>query len=504
MPKTILGLDIGRQNIKAVLFTRKGLAGGRILDARILDIHASGGIEAALQKLAEDKQYTEASCRLVLPPADIMFRQVNLPFRDDSRIKKTLPFELEPLIPFSVEDVVADYLKIPHDGLLVAAHTKTAISDWITRVEGTLCKAPVIDVSTASLASQLLADKPQGACGLILDIGATSTAAVFYEEGAMVQIRSLTFGGTHITEALAQDLNTGIPEVEQKKIRADYPAECARVEALCRRFCSELKNTVEYMTLNGSLKKGPDQITLTGGGALFVLLQKELENAFSLTPELPDLLKMKGIETENGVRLQPQIMNAAVAAALRSTSGRKSFNLRQGEFTTQSIGLNLKGQLRWAGVIAGILLILAVANQALDYTLKTHRLNSIKKQIAMIFKKNFPEAGSMVDPVQQLRTKLAENQKAFGFYKGDSETTVLNIVKEISGRITPSLDVTVHTLGFENGVVLMKGEAKNVDDVSAIKTQLMESPYFKEVTMGSTSLTREGGNVNFDLRIEVK
>ena len=61
MPQTLLGLDIGQSTIKAVLFTQKGLTGGRILDARTLDINDCGGIEPALKKLAEDKSFLQRS-----------------------------------------------------------------------------------------------------------------------------------------------------------------------------------------------------------------------------------------------------------------------------------------------------------------------------------------------------------------------------------------------------------------------------------------------------------
>ena len=67
-----------------------------------------------------------------------MFRQVSLPFHDDNKIRKTLAFELEPLIPLAIDEVVADYLTIPRDGLLVAALTKKIIRDWIEKVEGNL------------------------------------------------------------------------------------------------------------------------------------------------------------------------------------------------------------------------------------------------------------------------------------------------------------------------------------------------------------------------------
>jgi hypothetical protein len=43
-----------------------------------------------------------------------------------------------------------------------------------------------------------------------------------------------------------------------------------------------------------------------------------------------------------------------------------------------------------------------------------------------------------------------------------------------------------------------------MDEISAVKNELMKSRYFKNVVVGSTSLTKEGSKVDFDLRIELK
>jgi general secretion pathway protein L len=504
MAQAFLGLDISARTIKAVLFTRKGLAGGHILDARILDIDECGGLDEALKKLAENKKFTEASCCLALPPADVMFRQVNLPFRDDNRIRKTLAFELEPLLPVSIDDVVTDYVIVPHDGLLVAALTKDSIAEWIKKVEAGLGKVSIIDVSIAALAAQIPAENFSGGSGVVLDIGARSTAVAFYEEGSLVQIRSLAFGGASITEALSQDLSISTAQAEQKKMSGDIPAGCPGTENVCRHFCAELQNTIEFMKLNGALRNPPMHLLVTGGASLFVPLQQELEKSLALTPETLDLLRLKRLDLAEGVRLQPQVMNTAIAAALRFSAGRKSYNLQQGELEKKNARRNFGGQFKWAAIIAGIILLLAATNQALDYTLKTQRLDSLKKQIALIFKKDFPDASNMIDPVQQLKTKLEENKKSFGSYKGSSETTVLNILKDVSGLIAASMDIVIYNFSYENGVINMQGEAKNVDEISAVKNELMKSRYFKEVTMGSTSLAKDGGKVNFDLRINVK
>ena len=119
--------------------------------------------------------------------------------------------------------------------------------------------------------------------------------------------------------------------------------------------------------------------------------KKNWRHLFPLPLEVLDLIRTKQLEIEENIRREcpPQIMNTAIAAAMRAFAGRKSFNFRQGEFAAKNVRFNLKGQLKWAAVVAGIIFLLAIVNQVLDYSLKTKRLNSIKKQISLIFKKEF-------------------------------------------------------------------------------------------------------------------
>jgi len=300
MPQTVLGLDIGQSTIKAVLFTRKGLTGGRILATETLDINVCGGMEAALKKLAENKSFLNTPCCISLPLNDIMFRQVSLPFHDDNKIRKTLPFELEPLIPFAVSEIVTDYLKVHASGLLVAAATKKVIQDWIALIESNLGEVSVIDVSSAALTSEILEKKVAKASGVLLDIGAGSTTAVFYENGTIVQLRSLAIGGNQITAALAADMSAETSQAELTKINADYSSVGAKVSDLCHKFCLELKNTIEFMKLNDILQSDLTQITVTGGGCLFPPLKKELENYFALPVETLDPGEIPAADYEYG------------------------------------------------------------------------------------------------------------------------------------------------------------------------------------------------------------
>ncbi|MBW2648730.1 MAG: pilus assembly protein PilM, partial [Deltaproteobacteria bacterium] len=108
MPEKILGLDIGRNSIKAVLVTA-GLKGYEITGMSLIDIDEMGGVEEALKKLFENDAFRNNLCVTSLPSKSFSFRNIRLPFKDRKKIDKTIAYELEPLIPYSAEGVLIDY-----------------------------------------------------------------------------------------------------------------------------------------------------------------------------------------------------------------------------------------------------------------------------------------------------------------------------------------------------------------------------------------------------------
>lgn len=512
MAEPVLGLDIGSDSVKGVLALRKGRADLRVIAAEIVPLAEGVDLEAALKKMAEVFRPAAPSgieCVVCLPPSDVMYRQVQLPFRDESKIKKALPFELEPLLPLPVDEVVVDYVHLPENALLAAAIGKERIRGIIGMVEAHLGNVALIDIATASLALPLLGNKHTAEAGILLDIGASSTFAVFYEQNVMVQIRSFVFGGNTITSALAQDLSCETVEAERIKINSIFGAKSwdkhsTQAKAFCRQFCLSLKSTVEFMLLNKTLRSAPAKITVTGGGSLFQPLRDELEKTF--TVEITDYQPPGGLEIDRKIRMsyQPPVMNTALAAVKRSFSTVKSFNFRQGEFEYRRGFGSFSRQFRkWAVAAAAVILLFGV-HQFLDYRLQSAQAASYKNQINAIFKKYHPEAQVVIDPVAQLRSKLEEDKKTYGLGEGGRGATVLTMLKDVSGLVAPGLDIVVTHLYYEKAVMIIKGEAGRMDDVTAVKNELEKAKHFKNVSIGSTSLVREGSRVNFDLRMEVQ
>lgn len=508
MPKTILGLDIGTDAVKAVWANRVSRTDVQVLASETARIEGGVDLEAALKKLAETispMSPSEIRCVVCLTPSEVMFRQIRLPFHEENKINKTLSFELEPLLPLPIEDVVVDYVRLPDDGLLAAAVGKERIRKIIAAVESQVGKVSAIDIATAALALPLLEQKALAGAGILLDVGASLASAAFYEKNALVQIRSFAFGGDAITRALAADLSCDPPTAESVKISGDYGTKIAAALAACREFCATLANTVEWMRLDETLHGAPAQIWITGGGSLFKPLADQLDETFGVPVRALDFGGSEYAKTDEKPqsRYQPLIMNTALAAVKRAFASRKSFNFRRGEFAARKVGGDRIKQLRWGAIIAGIILLLAAVDLVLDYQWQARQADRLKNQIELIFKKHYPRT-PMVDPVTQLRTKLAQDKKTYGMDDGGSGATVLELLKDASVFIDPALDVVITHWHYENNVVLLKGETKKIDDVTNIKNELLKSKTFKNVVINKTALDREGTKVNFDLRMELR
>ena len=248
------------------------------------------------------------------------------------------------------------------------------------------------------------------------------------------------------------------------------------------------------------------KITVTGGGSLFEPLLEELGKAFGGPVEILDAGRFGFSQMDEKVQqsCEQATMTTALATVKRAFTSRKSFNFRQGEFAAGRVQGDLRKLVTRGAIIAGIILFLAVVDQVLDYRLQAQKSGALKTQISQIFKKHFSPAAVMVDPVTQLKTKLVEDRKMYGMGESVSGLTVLGLLKEISGLIAPALDIVITHLHYENNIVLVKGEAKKIDDVTAVKNELVKSKYFKTVAIGVTSLAKDGVRVDFDLRIELR
>ena len=201
------------------------------------------------------------------------------------------------------------------------------------------------------------------------------------------------------------------------------------------RFCIELINTQKSLLWQGAIAQAPALVLLTGGGSRTPGLEAILAESFPAPVERADLLAEEGIQIEETLRQSwdPAVMDQALALAARPMVKGSGFNFRQLASEARAGYGEFRDRLKKGVMAAVIILILAGVEIGLDdYGSRLH-LASLRQDITAEFKKSYPEATRIVDPVAQLRGKIAEARKlSAGMGDAATEATVLDLLKEIS------------------------------------------------------------------------
>ena len=509
MTDKILGLDIGEDALKAVLAARIMKGVHRVVGASIVPIGETGGLPGALQKLFENPEYRGCTCVTALPARNISFRNLALPFRNEKKIRQTIAFALEPLIHCGIDDVLIDYVTVrtaETSEIFAAAAPKSAVRERLAMLEKQVRVTAPLDIDGITAASRLFGKGTEGGCELLLDIGATRTVAAFVHRGSLIQVRDFDFGGRQTTEALAESWGVGFAEAERRKRREQTGPAAADLPP-CASLLAELKRTVDFLSWRGHIERGISRIQTTGGGSLYQPLREELSRAFSAPVFPADLAESSDIVMDPAVRAQwqPAILNQALALATRGHKRGMGLRFSEQDEKFKDAYVRFGGKLRWAA--AGLLLfaLLGLTDAYLDYRSADVRNTRLKNEITALFKRYNPEAKRIVDPLSQMKAGMMEARKVSqGMDETRPRVRVLDVLRDISALAPTGTELLLSSFTLENNIVTIRGQAGNFDAVDAIKRELAKSKLFGSVTIGATTLLKQGEQVEFDMQLSLK
>jgi general secretion pathway protein L len=151
--------------------------------------------------------------------------------------------------------------------------------------------------------------------------------------------------------------------------------------------------------------------------------------------------------------------------------------------------------------IAGVLLLLALVNVGVIRVKDHRRIDKLDAQMTEIFRQTLPGTSRIVDPLSQMRAGVSEMQRraqALGIYGGN--VTALGVLREISGRVPPGVDVTITDLSIDEARIRVHGTTPSYELVDKLKTELAQVPFFREVNVADVKTDRDGGK-SFNLTI---
>ncbi|NVL90264.1 MAG: pilus assembly protein PilM [Desulfobacterales bacterium] len=493
MPQKILGLDINSDSVSAVLVTG-GLRGYHIAACGHVIIKEAGGIDEALKALAEQVGTAADICISSIPGEQVSYRNLRMPFRDKKKIRQTLLFELETMVPFPVEDLLVDFTMVERSRqseILAASVKRAYISEYLTRLQSNGIDPAILDISGVSTACRLLKQTETPDNGLLLEIGLKKNTMILYLKRHIALVRSFPFNGTALAQHVLNETSSG------------HAAE--QIESCLRSFCTEVQNTLHAFGYQTDKEVSPQRVFVTGIGALYPDTESLVGRFLDLPVERIDLAVDPGIRIGKNIARawNPALMNSALALAVRESKLGFGFNFRRDEFEIKKQYFGHKKEIRKAAALLILILSLLALNLGVDYYFLKRQYNKLDQQITEIFRQTFPDVKRIVDPVQQMKVRINEIKKSSLMVPGiGASGMVADLLKDISLRIPESVDIQITRMVVDTDTVLIRGETDTFNTVDTIKKGLEPSTYFNTVAISSAKLDRSGKRVRFELKLE--
>jgi general secretion pathway protein L len=472
MARKILAIDVQEDSVAAVFV--KGGFRSRDVESYAF-VPSPDGLVPALNIIAKELAIGNTECVVSLPSSEMSFRNLNVPFKNAKKIRQILPFEMEQSLPLSVENFRFDFTLLDYGDAKDKTHVFAA-----------LAKKPYLDACLNDF-SNLKLHPVHVTCGGYALAHVLSQNLEFPSQGIVVE------GGRKRATLVF------VIQGQIQLIRSVLIDPAARSASLC----TQIQYTRSAFEAMSGLDVRPEIVMVTGFGFDDRTILREMKDTLEVPVEPIDIVKNTGTRLKGTISADwnPLQFDSAISLAMLELNRSRGINFRDGAFDQKKLlGEHSKSFTKIA-VIAGFIITMVGAEYIFDsYRLKQRRIR-LDQQITAVFQSTFPDIKRIVDPVHQMRTKIADVQKKTRL-KDDSGKSILTIdlLNEISRLIPETMDVefTRLVVGPEN--LLIDGNTDTFNAVDEMKNRLETAKLFRGVTISSANIDRAANRVQFKLR----
>ena len=336
--KSLVGLDIGSQEIKAVEMVESA---GQMQLSALATMPAVDRVDLpqALKEFFSKSGIRTKNVAISLSGQSVVVRYISMPRMTEEELRSSLKYEAEKHIPFELDEVALDCARLERVGvsepgeeneemqvLLVAAR-KEVLDELlgVIRVAGLVPVAVDVDGFALGSAFELSASSRgdgrelDGVTALI-DVGGSKTSINIIEDGLSAFSREIYLAGKDFTEAISRRM--GVSPEEGDRIKCESTSEDFEVmecvSPLLGDLSAEIHASIDYF--ENHHERGVDSVRISGGSVSLPGLGDSFEQAFGR--EVSEWNPLEGIEEvvgSAGVRIPTgNSSSLAVAVGLAS------------------------------------------------------------------------------------------------------------------------------------------------------------------------------------------
>lgn len=396
-------VEIGTQEARGMMFS-SSFGSTKVERVETVPVE-EGKISYAVERLVSSFP-SDAPVTLLLPGNLFIVRKASLPFTDRKKIRKALPYQLDGLLPFPIDDLFVDsVLSVPSakgSDVIAMAIPKKMVADYLALFPHGRKPSRVIP----DFISLLSLEKATRGEGGIIEIRDENISMVFLSGGSPVLMRSIRPGGD---------------------------------------ISEEIASTIKPLQAEGQQ-----------GGSIYVFgpgAQQVASLLRQATDTLPLPVAVKGIPQDRWPSW------ATLAGGAMATSEYSGFNI---------LGLDAEAERLeklWKASIAGaaVLLCLGTADIYMHYKAEYKRYFSLKAESSKIFLSVMPQVKKVVNEEAQMKDALKKEKEARESLVGRSSPsyiTVLKGVEDIAGKHT---EIKIKEAVFEGDKLTISGNGNGIE-----------------------------------------
>lgn len=441
--------------------------------------HCGGEPETLLQQvlsaLAQRVPIHSLDCLVLISAALFQFRLMFLPFQKRQDIEQVLPFEIGATIIGGIESMAVDFDVVGNSEkgslILAACIQKRCIEKMLAELGPYRIRMFRIVPSGYALARGIFPrDEGQGRAWVLID-------AESPQEVTLV-------GRVNNTIRFVRHVYLDIPLVEHDAAGWHTLGMEIRRTLLAERERADFAFLPDF----GVFRSDNDAAGLAILERLAQAAQlpiKTLESWIGADDGLSS-------EGNAGFPLQMQIQGARMAGGL---------DFRPQSRSIRTFWNNRRRRILWTAGLAGLAAICGLAYIGMDMALSARQVKALDQMISERFYRVFPRDVPMVEPVQQLRTKIKElEDDPLLAFSGQPSRTI-DILDAFSRDVLAKLDVVITRMNIERDKLSLSGHAADYESVYEMKRRIEKTDGPASVTIQSATQEQKQNRVIFSMDI---
>jgi type IV pilus assembly protein PilM len=346
----IVGLAVREDIVSLVLVNAKRSATivEKVVEEKIQDVNDSKEIINAL-KTAISKVKAFDQVRVAISASLVIFKEIVVPFTDHEKIRMILGYEIEPMLPFSLDEAIIDFIvtgaakEKNSSQVLVAAIRKEDLKQVIDQYKSAGIEPTSLTLDLFALyglAQQVPKYQEIKHGNALIDLGLFFTRVSFIYDGQLRLTRNISRGLSTIITQISD--NTG---VDKDKVLFNLqtfginPTEDDKFDKVTKEhfinFFNDIQFTLNSFSLKLSYYKGVTQILFSGKAHEIYELEKFCNDLLQIPSEIFDIKKLFANKTiKNKVVSEPQAWDTHLVSlgAAVPENKQERFNLRRKSF----------------------------------------------------------------------------------------------------------------------------------------------------------------------------